>query len=54
MSVLIPFVPLAAVILFSWWFWGVNKRRGWFTAGELLFWDVIVLVIFQLAWLIWF
>lgn len=54
MSVFTPFVPLAAAILFGWWFWRFNAPRGWFTTGELIFWNVIALIVFQLLWLIWF
>jgi hypothetical protein len=54
MSVFIPFVPLAAAILFGWLFWRFSRRRNWFTTGEIIFWDVIVLIVLQLVWLIWF
>ena len=54
MSVFIPFVPLAAAILLDWWFWRVNRLRRWFTTGEMIFWDVTALVVFQLVWLLWF
>jgi hypothetical protein len=54
MSALIQFVPLAAAIFFAWRFWRFNGPRGWFSTGELIFWDVIALVLFQLVWLIWF
>ncbi|MEP9389452.1 hypothetical protein [Mesorhizobium sp. KR9-304] len=50
----ILFVPLAAAILFGGCFWRFNRPRGWFTTGELIFWDVIVLILLQLVWLIWF
>jgi hypothetical protein len=54
MTWLIPVVPLAAATLFGGWFWRFNRPRGWFTVGELIFWDVIALIIFHLVWLIWF
>jgi hypothetical protein len=48
------FVPLllAAIVWFG--FWRVNRTRGWFTAGEVIFWDVIFLILIQLVWLRWF
>jgi len=48
------FVPLllAAIVWFG--FWRVNWTRGWFTAGEVIFWDIIVLILIQLVWLRWF
>ena len=54
MSALIQLVPLAAAVLFAWWSWRFNRPRHWFSTGELIFWDVIALVVFQLVWLIWF
>ena len=54
MSALSQFVPLAAAVLFALISWRFNRPRGWFSAGELIFWDVIALVLFQLVWLIWF
>jgi hypothetical protein len=47
------FYLLSAAIV---WFglWAVNRRRRWFTIGEVIFWDVIVLIIIQLVWLRWF
>ena len=48
---LVPLL-LAAVVWVA--FWRVNRRRGWFTTGELIFWDAIILVFIQLAWLRWF
>ena len=54
MNALAPFAPLAAGILFSWWFWRFNRPRGWFTTGEVVFWSAIALVLLQLVWLIWF
>jgi hypothetical protein len=51
---LVGFVPviLAAIVWFG--FWRVNRKRGWFTVGEVIFWDVVVLVVIQLIWLRWF
>ncbi len=48
------FVPLiiAAIVWLA--FWRVNRTRGWFTVGEIIFWDVIVLILIQLVWLRWF
>lgn len=54
MNVGVVFAPLIAAALFGWWFWRLNRRVGWFTTGELIFWDVIALIVLQLFWLIWF
>lgn len=45
--------PLLAAFV-GYGLWAVNRRRGWFTIGEIIFWDVIVLIIIQLVWLRWF
>lgn len=48
------FVPLflAAVVWLG--FWRLNQKTGWFTIGEVIFWDVIILILIQLVWLRWF
>jgi type IV secretory pathway TrbL component len=48
------FVPLllAAVVWTA--FWAVNRSRRWFSVGEMIFWDVIILILIQLVWLRWF
>lgn len=43
---------LAALVWYA--LWAFNRRRRWFTIGELIFWDVIVLILIQLVWLRWF
>ena len=43
---------LAALAWFG--FWRINRTRRWFTVGELVFWDVILLIVIQLVWLRWF
>ena len=35
-------------------FWRLNRKTGWFTIGEVIFWDVIILILIQLVWLRWF
>ena len=54
MSTLLALVPLAAAAVVWRLFYSFNRSRGWFSTGELIFWDAIVLVILQLVWLIWF
>ncbi len=54
MSTLLALVPLAAAAVVWRLFYSFNRSRRWFSKGELIFWDVIVLVILQLIWLIWF
>lgn len=51
---LLSLVPLllAAIVWFG--FWRVNRKTKWFTLGEVIFWDVIVLVLIQLVWLRWY
>ncbi len=32
----------------------LNRSTGWFRTGELVFWDVILLIATFLVWLRWF
>ena len=54
MSTLLTLVPLAAAAVVWRLFYSFNRSRRWFSTGEVIFWDAIVLVILQLVWLIWF
>ena len=54
MSSLAVFIPFPVTALFAWLFYRFNRHRRWFTVGEMIFWDIIVLVVLQLVWLIWF
>lgn len=54
MTAVVPFVPLAAAALCAWLLYRLNRRRRFFSTGELIFWAIIVLVVLQLVWLIWF
>jgi len=48
------FVPLLAAIAVWWAFGRWNRRRRWFSTGEVIFWDAILLCVFQLTWLRYF
>ena len=54
MTALLAFVPLIVSALGWWLFHRFNRSRRWFTPGELIFWDAILLIVLQLVWLIWF
>jgi hypothetical protein len=32
----------------------LNRARRWFRIGEVIFWDVILLILVTLVWLRWF
>lgn len=32
----------------------LNRRTQWFRLGELIFWDVILLILIFLVWLRWY
>ena len=51
---MIHLIPLILCVLFSLVLARLNARRGWFRLGELIFWDLIVLVVVFLIWLRWF
>ena len=54
MSPLLHLVPLGIAALGWLALHQVNRRRGWFRIGEVLFWDAILLVLIFLVWLRWF
>lgn len=54
MSQLILLVPVLATAACAVAFYRFNRRRGWFTIGETIFWSIVLLVVLQLAWLKWF
>jgi ABC-type sugar transport system ATPase subunit len=53
-SGLLAFVPLGLAAALWYALHRVNRRRGWFRPGELIFWDAIALILITLAWLHWF
>ena len=54
MSGLVHLVPLAIAAIFGCLLHRANRPRQWFRVGELIFWDVVLLVVVFLIWLIWF
>jgi hypothetical protein len=50
----VSFVPLILAAIVWVVFWRLNRPRRWFTIGEMIFWDVIILILIQLVWLRWF
>ena len=54
MSPLVHLVPLGIAALGWLALHSINRRRGWFRIGEVIFWDAIVLVLVFLVWLRWF
>ena len=54
MSPLIHIVPLGIATLAAVGLHRLNRGRGWFRIGELIFWDAILLVLIFLIWLYWF
>jgi hypothetical protein len=53
-SPLVHLVPLGIAALGCLALHRVNRRRGWFRIGEVIFWDAILLVVVFLVWLRWF
>ncbi len=54
MALLLSLVPLAIATVLATALHRLNRRRAWFRLGELLFWDVVLLVLVELLWLRWF
>lgn len=51
---LLALAPLGISAVLWWAFARINRTRRWFTLGELIFWDAILLILVQLVWLRWF
>ena len=54
MSLMLGLVPVALAGIGWYSLHRLNRGRGWFRIGELIFWDVILLVLVYLVWLVWF
>lgn len=54
MNALLAIVPVGLAALLWYGLYRLNRRRGWFRIGELIFWDAILLILVYLAWLRWF
>lgn len=54
MSALVHLVPVAAAAALWYALARINRPRGWFRRGELIFWDAVLLVVLFLIWLRWF
>jgi hypothetical protein len=53
-SALLHIVPLGIAALCWLALHRLNRAKGWFRIGELVFWDAIALVLIFLVWLRWF
>ena len=54
MSAALHLVPVAVAALGWYGVHRLNRSKGWFRIGELVFWDVIILILVFLVWLKWF
>ncbi len=54
MNGLIHLVPLGLAGLCWYLLYRLNRPRRWLRLGELIFWDVVLLIVVFLIWLIWF
>lgn len=53
MSALLLVIPVGVTAVLAWMFWRLNRRRRWFTTGEMIFWTVVLLIVMQLLSLLW-
>jgi hypothetical protein len=53
-SALVAIVPLVLAVACWLIFHRFNRSVRWFSVGELIFWDAILVIVLQLVWLIWF
>ena len=54
MNGLVHLVPVAIAVGVGYLLHRVNRPRQWLRIGELIFWDIVLLIIIFLIWLIWF
>jgi hypothetical protein len=54
MSTLIGLVPVAIAAAGWYGLHRLNRATRWFRIGEVIFWDVILLILIYLVWLRWF
>ena len=54
MSFWIGMVPVAIAAAGWYGLYRLNRARRWFRIGEVIFWDVIFLILVTLVWLRWF
>ena len=54
MTPAIHLVPLVISALGWYGVYALNRRKGWFRIGEVIFWDAIILILVFLVWLKWF
>ncbi len=54
MTVLMGLAPVAIAAVGWYGLYRLNRSRRWFRIGEVIFWDVILLIVVYLAWLVWF
>ncbi len=54
MNPAVHIVPVVISALFWYGLYFLNKRKGWFRIGEIIFWDAIILIVVFLVWLKWF
>ena len=54
MSLALGLAPVVLAAIGWYGLYRLNRGHGWFRTGELIFWDVILLVLVYLVWLVWF
>ncbi len=54
MSPWLGIIPVAIAAAGWYGLYRLNRARRWFRIGEIIFWDVILLILVYLAWLRWF
>jgi hypothetical protein len=54
MTGLVHLVPLAIAAAVGYLVYRVNRPRQWLRIGEVIFWDIALLIVIFLIWLIWF
>lgn len=53
MNEVLLLLPAAATLALARLLWRTNRKRRWFTTGEMIFWIVILMIVLELVSLIW-
>lgn len=54
MTALLHIVPVGLAALGWYGLYRLNRRTRWLRLGELIFWDVVFLILLFLVWLRWY
>jgi len=54
MTAFLHVIPIGVAALGWYGLYRLNRGTRWFRLGELIFWDVVLLILIFLVWLRWY